>query len=212
MKRPYLFAHRLLFANPLLANPLLANPLLANRLFEYKAVALRALTILLTTLLISNCGWHLRGYGNAPQAINSIYISSKSGNNALVRDLERALRAQDVAVKDNANEAEYGLIILDQRSKRRTATVSGSARISEQELSESVDFTVVASDGSTALPLSTATVDRIFEYNEDNILATDDEARLLRSEMQRDLVRQILNRLQAVGRSTAPTSSDATAP
>ena len=143
---------------------------------------------------------------------SAVFISAARVNNALVRDLERALRAQDVAVKDNANEAEYGLIILDQRSKRRTATVSGSARISEQELSESVDFTVVASDGSTALPLSTATVDRIFEYNEDNILATDDEARLLRSEMQRDLVRQILNRLQAVGRSTAPTSSDATAP
>lgn len=191
------------------------NPLLHVAALKRPALKLcspGAFAILLTTLLISSCGWHLRGYGNAPQTINSLYISSKNTNSELVRELGRALRAQDVDVKTNANEAEYGLIIIKERRKRRTATVSGSARISEQELTESVDYSVINRDGSTALPLTTATVDRIFEYNEDNILSTDDEARLLRSEMQRDLVRQILNRLQNLNKTAAPGASSSTSP
>ena len=181
-------------------------------LLQYRASVIKVTSMLLITLLISSCGWHLRGSNSAPQTFSSIYISSKNSDSELIRELKIAFRAQSVSVKENANEAEYGLIILNERSKRRTASVSGSARISEQELTESVDFTVVASDGSTALPLSTATVDLIFEYNEDNILATDDEADLLRSEMQRDLVRQILNRLQTLRHSGSNLSSDETTP
>lgn len=180
-----------------------------------KSSVVATVAILLVALLVSGCGWHLRGYGDAPQTFSSIYIGSKNSHSELVRELGRAFKSQGIDVKANANEAEYGLIIIDERRKRRTATVSGSARISEQELTESVDYSVLNSDGSIALPLTTATVDRIFEYNEDNILATDDEAQLLRREMQRDLVRQMLNRLQNLGKTSASSTTpgnDATTP
>lgn len=170
-----------------------------------------ALIALLVALLVSSCGWHLRGANNTPQDIDSIYIGGKHRNGELARELGRALVSQGVAVKENSNEAKYGLIIINEQHNRRTATVSGSARISEQELTESVDYSVLNSDGSTALPLTTATVERIFEYNEDNVLATDDEARLLRREMQRDLIRQIMNRLQSLGKTTA-SNNDANTP
>ncbi len=165
-----------------------------------KPLAIKLICILLTTFLISNCGWHLRGYSDNAQTIESIYISGTNSKSELLRELERSLLAMDIAIKEKASEAEYSLIISGERSKQRTATVSGSARISELELTETANFRVFSNNESEALPLATVRVERVFEYNEDNILATDDEARLLRSEMKRDLARQILNRLQSLGR------------
>lgn len=49
------------------------------------------------------------------------------------------------------------------------------------------------------IPPATVRDDRVFEYNEDDVLATDDEARLVRGEMRASLVRQIIGYLQRVG-------------
>jgi len=90
-------------------------------------------------------------------------------------------------------------VILDQRSKRRTATISGQARISELEISEELKFTILAADGTEVTPPTTVRDERVFEYDENNILATDDEAKLLRREMRTSLVRQLINYLQQIG-------------
>jgi len=87
-------------------------------------------------------------------------------------------------------------VITQERSLVRVATVNENARVSEQELTEEATFMVVDKEGVQAVPLSTVTVQRIFEYNEDNVLATQDERELIRTEMRRDLISQMLNRLR----------------
>lgn len=157
------------------------------------------LLALLATLMGSGCGWHLRGHGDAPQNINSLHIGGRPIDNELKSELERNLLALDIDLQASAKEAQYSLVFLDQRSKRRTATISGQARISERELIEELKFTVLAADGTEVIPPTTVSDERIFEYDENNVLATDDEARLLRREMRTSLVRQLINYLQRVG-------------
>ena len=77
-------------------------------------------------------------------------------------------------------------------------------------MKEQVEYLVTRPDGSVAIERSTTSVERIYEYNEDNVLATEDEARLLKNEMYNDLARQIANRLRHVKMptvdKTAPTN------
>ncbi len=158
-------------------------------------VALLALT-LVAGLLVSACGWQLRGTGTMPAGMDSLHISSQHPASGLIREMRNTLDSADIAVEDNATDARYSLVILDHRSRVRTATVNPNARISEQQLTDEVDFTVLDGEGKTLIPRTTVISDRVFEYDENNILATQDEREMIREEMQRDLVRQIFNRFR----------------
>lgn len=94
----------------------------------------------------------------------------------------------------------------------RTATVNANARVSEQELSEEVEFLIADRDGNVLLPRSTVMVERVFEYDETNVLATRDEEQLIRAEMRRDLVSQILNRFRQIQNQQGRGVNGASAP
>ena len=163
------------------------------------------LVMLLVTLTVTSCGWHLRGKGMIPEGLESLYVVSRDPDGKLSRDLSRALTRAGVTVPDIEADAQLTLIILRERSMVRVASVSEQARVSEQELTEQAEFTVVDPNGETRLAKSLVSVERIFEYDEGNVLATQDERELIRREMRRDLVNQILNRLRQLG----PINSEA---
>lgn len=156
------------------------------------------LVALLMTALAGGCGWQLRGAELIPEGLDSLHISARDPHSPLVTELTRTLRAADVKVPTNASESPYALMILAERRGVRTATVNANARVSEQELREEVEFLILNRDGDTLLPRATVVVERVFEYDENNVLATQDEEQLIRAEMRRDLVNQILNRFRQI--------------
>lgn len=164
-------------------------------------------TLALLTLALGGCGWQLRGAGMIPEDLKALHISARDPQGQLVRTLSRALHSAGVETPASAADSELSLVIVKERSLVRTASVNENARVSEQELTEDVEFMVVNRAGEQLLPLTTARVERVFEYDEDNVLATQDERELIRSEMRRDLVNQILNRLRQLGHTNdAPAS------
>lgn len=171
-----------------------------------------ALLTLAAALLLAGCGWQLRGAGLVPEGLETLHITSRDPYSPLVVELTRTLRAANVQVTESAAEAPYALAILDQRSGVRTATVNANARVSEQELSEEVEFLIADRDGNVLLPRSTVMVERVFEYDETNVLATRDEEQLIRAEMRRDLVSQILNRFRQIQNQQGRGVNGASAP
>lgn len=168
------------------------------------------LSVIALLLTLSACGWQLRGAGGEA-TIARLHLNSNTPNSVFTRALERYLQGSGTELVDSASDAEYSLKIIKEKSKRRTATVSASARISERLLEEQVEYLVTRSDGTVAIERSTASVERIYEYNEDNVLATEDEARLLKNEMYNDLARQIANRLRHLKKPTVNNTTPASA-
>ncbi len=162
------------------------------------------------TLTISACGWHLRGTTGSTVSFDSIHISTSNRHTELVRQLQKQLKASGVEIVDSATDAAYNLVIFNQQSKRRTATVSASARVSERSLTEKAQFMLVDQNGHKAIPLTDVMVERVYEYNENDVLATNDEARMLKREMSGELARQIFSRLRRVN-LPAKTKTDAPA-
>jgi LPS-assembly lipoprotein len=166
-------------------------------------------TGLLIAATLTGCGWHLRGTGQVNN-ISSVHISAATRFDDFYGDLSRALEANDVTVARNATEAQYTIVILNQKSKRRTASVSVSARVSEYELNEEVEVMILGAGGKVLLPRTTLLAERYFDFDENEVQSKQDESDMLKSEMRQDLIRQILNRLNAVANRpvSAPASEE----
>ena len=100
--------------------------------------------------------------------------------------------------------ADYSVIIVDHRQSSRTASINPSGRVAEYQLNEDVDFIITDAQGNEMIPLSTASVERVYEFNEDDILSSTNESRSVRNRMHEEIVRQILNRLRIFSDNAAP--------
>lgn len=163
---------------------------------------------LLMAVTVTSCGWHLRGSeGQLANNVSSVHISGPNRQSDFYRALTRSLKAQNVEIADSHTEAQYRIVTSKQRSERRTATVSSSARVSEYQLTELVDVIIFAADGSQVLPRTTMRTERFFDFDENDVQSKNEEENLLKREMLDDLVRQIINRLSAL--SSRPSSAPA---
>lgn len=171
-------------------------------------IANRCTPLLLLCLLLSlltACGWQLRGAHemSLPDHLRNLHISGDSS--ALLNTLRQSVQDSDVQLVDSPARADLTLRILSERAQQRTATISASARVSEYLLSHTVEYVILDSDGEPIFPPGRLDVERVYEYNEENILATDDENLLLQGEMRQELVRQLQVRLtQAASRLAGP--------
>ena len=95
-----------------------------------------AIASLLMATIVTGCGWHLRGTGQVADNISSVHISAQDRNSEFYRSLERAIISNDITVAENATEAQYSIVTLNNKSSRRTSSVSGGARVSEYQLTE----------------------------------------------------------------------------
>jgi LPS-assembly lipoprotein len=170
-----------------------------------------AIASLLMATIVTGCGWHLRGTGQVADNISSVHISAQDRNSEFYRSLERAIISNDITVAGNATEAQYSIVTLNNKSSRRTSSVSGGARVSEYQLTESVDILILAADGTQLLPRTTLSATRYLDFDENEVQSKVQEAELLRKEMHRDLVQQVIRRLNAIN-NRSDSSPGTTAP
>ncbi len=160
--------------------------------------------LLIITLIISGCGWQLRDSQIVASSIGAVYLSSSSTTTALTKELRRALSTYGVPNAATKAESNYIVVIVDFRQNTRIASINSSGRVAEYQLNEDVDFYITDADDKQVLSLTTASVERVYEFREEDILASSNEEQRILTEMRSEIVRQILNRLRAL-----PTPIDA---
>ena len=154
--------------------------------------------LLIITLIISGCGWQLRDSQIAASSIGAVYLSSSDTNSVLTKELRRALSTYGVHSGVTKAESKYVVVIVDFRQNTRIASINSSGRVAEYQLNEDVDFYITDAEDNQILSLSTASVERVYEFREKDILASSNEEQRIRAEMRSELVRQILNRLRVL--------------
>ena len=159
---------------------------------------------MIITLIISGCGWQLRDSQIVASSIGAVYLSSSDSNSGLTKELRRALSIYGVHSGATKAESNYVVVIVDFRQNTRIASINSSGRVAEYQLNEDVDFYITDAEDNQVLSLSTASVERVYEFREEDILASSNEEQRILTEMRSEIVRQILNRLRAL-----PMSIDA---
>jgi len=159
------------------------------------------LLLISTLLLLAGCGFHLRGSIDLPADLQRMHVQGTSKYSALGVELRRSLRANGVDVVDTANAAQVVLKISAPNYKRRLLSVSGtSGKTAEYELQYSLSVSLQDRQGKVLLAPQALRQLRDYTYDRDNVLGKGNEEARFRVEMERDLVRQVLRRLQSYRR------------
>ncbi|WP_263144208.1 LPS assembly lipoprotein LptE [Pseudomonas sp. RIT-PI-AD] len=154
----------------------------------------RNLLVMGLAILLSACGFQLRGTGDVDFALKEIDLEARNAYGDTVRQLRHLLKSNHVKVHAGA---PYKLLLVREQETRRTASYTGAARSAEYELNTKLNYEIRSSD-NLLLMQDQVDVQKVYVHDENNLIGSDQEAAQLREEMRRDLVQQMVLRLQLI--------------
>lgn len=157
----------------------------------------RSIIVVMCFLLLSGCGFKLRGAYKLPVEMQVTYVDAVQKNSTLIRALIRRLKSSDIKIAETAAD-NIAVLTLSQESKtKRIVSVDASGRAREYMLTYAIDFQVKVSASKFEIENQTISIDRDFQFDTEEVLGNSWEESQLYEEMQQDLIRLILLRLQS---------------
>jgi LPS-assembly lipoprotein len=155
------------------------------------------LCALLLPLTLAACGFALRGEATLPAGLARATLEPSDAFSPMVRDLEAALRRAgfERLPTGTAGAARIRIPVEDLRTE--VLTVGGTARVAEYVVRYRVEVEALAADGTVLLPRATIELEREFSFDETQALGAQAEQDLIRRELQREMVLQVLRRIEA---------------
>lgn len=162
----------------------------------------RSLAVLLAALL-AGCGFELRDEVELPSALARVRIDTPDPFGPLERDLAAALERAGAQIVDDAAGVAVVRIPLDALATE-PLSVSEAARVQEYLVRYRVELEVLDAANGVLIPLAPIELTRDYSYDETQALGAAAEEELLRKELRREMVQQLLRRIERVGRVPAP--------
>ena len=152
----------------------------------------RNLLVMGLAVLLSACGFQLRGTGTNQLTITELDVSARNAYGDTVRELRQVL--ENSGVKLTAN-APYKLILTSEKESQRSASYSGNGGTAEYELTNVLNYEVVGHNNLSLLN-NKVEVHKVYLQDASNIAGSGQEAVIIRKEMRRDLIQQMVLRLE----------------
>jgi len=150
--------------------------------------------------LSAGCGFHLRGSAALPPSMAVTFIKSNDPYSSLVDDFSAALKIHDVRVTKERSEATAVLNILENNNKIGVLSVNTSGKVLEYDLIQTVRFSVVTAGNEPLVPEQTVTMNRDYVYSSTDVLGKQREAKVVRANLQRNIVNLAMLRIAAAAR------------
>ena len=154
----------------------------------------RNLLVIGLATLLSACGFQLRGTGDVQFALKELDVSARNAYGETVKQVRDVLQDNGVKVYSGA---PYRLALSNEQENRRAASFTSSARTAEYELTKTLEYEI---RGSKDLLLMSDKLEAQSFYTQDgnNLIGGDQEAAQIRQEMNRELIQQLVQRLQQI--------------
>ena len=147
-------------------------------------------------LSLAACGFQLRGSQTLP--IERLYLALPV-NSPIGAEITRVVRAStNASVVQNRKEAQAIMELLGEQREREVLSINAQGRAREYQLRLRTTFRVIDQEGVELIAATSLVARRDIAFNESELLAKESEEVLLYRDMQSDLVRQIVNRLQGI--------------
>jgi LPS-assembly lipoprotein len=151
--------------------------------------------------MIQACGFNLRGDTVLSARFPELQLNLQQPNSELSRELLLSLERSGIRVTEGAastsQQALPELSVSTEFLSNRPVTVNPRARAAQYELQLAVTATLTA-NGETLLAEQTLVAERIYFETTATIAGSMEEVEIIQSEMRRDLVSQLLRRLEAL--------------
>lgn len=155
-------------------------------------------SLVLGALLLAGCGYHLRG-ASVETSIPSAYLIGGEGVE-ITAELERALRQSGVEILDSGANAAVVIDLMQQTQATRTLSYTDRATTAESQLELAVRFKIVGAQERQLVPERWARATRTYLVDTNNLVGSNQQQRLMDTELRGDVVQQIMRSVGAAGR------------
>ena len=162
---------------------------------QCRAVALAMLGAM--SLALGGCGFRLAGSDPLPGILARPYLSAKDPYTDFAREFEHQLQSAGAVVQDVRAKSTATIEVTKDLLVQRTLSVSARNIPTEYELTYTVTFAVRGPDKQLLAP-QTINLSRDYSFDEDELLAKENESDILRRQMARDLVAIAMRRLTSL--------------
>ena len=164
--------------------------------------ALLASVAALAAAALGGCGFQLRGAQTLP--IDTLFLALPV-NSPLGAEITRVVRSSTNAkVVSERKQAQAIFELLGEAREREVLSINAQGRAREYQLRLLSTFRVTDPNGIDLIAPTTLTARRDVSFNESELLAKESEEALLYRDMQSDLVRQMVTRLQGIRFDATP--------
>lgn len=152
----------------------------------------RNLLVMGLAVLLSACGFQLRGTGTNEMAIKDLNLTARNAYGETVTQLRQVLGNSGVNVHAGA---PYKLVLTNEQEKKRAASYAGAGRSVEYAMSTELSYSIFG-QGQKPLLSDKVEVEKFYVYDGNNLAGSDQEASQVREEIRRELVQNMVIRLQ----------------
>jgi len=154
---------------------------------------MKQLLIALVILATTACGWQLRGMTQLPASVRVMTLESQA-NNRFTQRLKQQLVFNGVVFPTDSS-ANVRLVLAPISIKRLTLSVNSLGQAAEYELNAELKVRLVQLAEGTDTEWSISGR-RIFSNDINSVIATQSEEKTQRQELENDLIRKLMNRLE----------------
>lgn len=152
----------------------------------------RNLLVMGLAVLLSACGFQLRGTGTTELAIKELDLSARNAYGETVTQLRQVLQSSGVKVYAGA---PYKLVLTREQESQRSLSYAGAGRSAEYEMTTVLNYEIQGQNNLTLLS-DKLQVQKVYIHDGNNLVGSDQESLEVRKEMRRDLVQNMMLRLQ----------------
>jgi LPS-assembly lipoprotein len=156
-----------------------------------------AIAALVLSLALGGCGFRLAGSEHLPAVLAKPYLSVKDPYTDFAREFERELKSSGALLQLGRQDATATIEVTKDQIEQRTLAVSARNIPTDYELRYTVTFEVKGADADILAP-QTLTLSRDYSFEENELLAKEHEADILRASMARDLATMAMRILSRV--------------
>ncbi len=147
--------------------------------------------------LLGGCGFKLRGQDHLP--FNIVHLDA-GGSSFMAPLLAEDLRGHGKQLAGRAKEAEVSVRLAGEEKRKDILALSGGGKVREYRIEYRLTLSATDAAGLEILAPTPLRVTRDYSYDDTQALAKESEEALLHRDMERDMLRQILQRLAYVKR------------
>jgi LPS-assembly lipoprotein len=157
---------------------------------------MRGSLMLALLVALSGCGWQPRGAQHFPPELKELQLVVTPPDPRFIASLERTLAISGVKVVDRAGA--YALYATTPVQALRNVALDRGARSAEQEMRLEMQYELRDGNGDTVFGPRTITASRVYAYDPNSVIAKLDEEKIIRQELQENLVGQLFRQLGRV--------------
>lgn len=150
-------------------------------------------------VLLAACGFQLQTRAELPPEMQQTRLEISSPYSPFARRLEILLEQNGARIVESGANAAI-LEVPQNHARREIQSIGDNARVREFLIRHTVQFRLLNSQGNELIPLQTLEQSRVYEFNEQDILAAERESEFLRVDLADSLARMVVRRLGTYGK------------